>query len=352
MEGAKPGSVIGTVRSHDTRELPESGQVTYTVVGGTDRDGTFVVDRLTGDVYLARELDYERDYHYTIHIEVVDFSSTLPSSHMVLLDIDVQDSNDHAPHFPEDPVTIVISESTEPGMPVYTFQAADGDGSGPNSELYYTIQQQGPGDPGLLNLDPRTGVLSLGQPLDHEIISSLVMVVQATDSPLNASQRRWGSVTARVFVTDENDNAPVFTSPSVVSVMEDQPVGFVVLYVMARDADQGENGRMSYRIQAGDSAGKFSINPSTGESFIPSLRTPLIHSVLLSRRESRNVSLAAVPSLFFSLSLSLPLCVPSFSPSLFLSLSVSPLQPLAKPSSLPRALLTCSQSGLCVYPFP
>lgn len=269
MEGAKPGSVIGSVRSHDTQKLPEAGQVTYTVVGGTDRDGTFVVDRVTGDVYLARELDYERDSRYSIHIEVVDFSSVPPSSHMVLLDIDVQDSNDHAPHFPEDPVTIVISESTEPGTPVYTFQASDGDGSGPNSELRYTIQQQWPGDPGLLHLDPSTGVLSLGLPLDHEATSSLVLVVQATDSPLNVSQRRWGSVTARVFVTDENDNAPFFTSPSVVSVMEDQPVGFVVLYVMARDADQGENGRVSYRIQMGDSAGKFSLNPGTGESFIP-----------------------------------------------------------------------------------
>ncbi|KAG5269346.1 hypothetical protein AALO_G00200980 [Alosa alosa] len=263
-EGAKPGSVIGSVRSHDAQELPETGQVTYTVVGGTDRDGTFVVDRLTGDVYLARELDYERDSRYSIHIEVVDFSSALPSSHMVLLDIDVQDSNDHAPHFPEDPVTIVISESTEPGTPVYTFQASDGDGSGPNSELHYTIQQQWPADPGLLDLDPNTGVLSLGMPLDHETTSSLVLVVQATDSPLNASQRRLGSVTARLFVTDENDNAPVFASPSAVSVMEDQPVGFVVLYVMARDADQGENGRVSYRIQTGDSAGKFSLNPSTG----------------------------------------------------------------------------------------
>lgn len=278
MEGAKPGSVIGSVKSHDSQELPETGQVTYTVVGGTDRDGTFVVDRLTGDVYLARELDYERDSRYTIHIEVVDFSSALPSSHMVLLDIDVQDSNDHAPHFPEDPVTIVISESTEPGMPVYTFQASDGDGSGPNSELHYTIHQQWPGDPGLLNLDPDTGVLSLGQPLDHETTSSLVLVVQATDSALNASQRRWGSVTARVFITDDNDNTPVFVSPSVVSVMEDQPVGFVALYVMARDADQGENGRVSYRIQAGDSAGKFSLNPSTGESSTPH-RLPLkVHS--------------------------------------------------------------------------
>ncbi|KAF6716279.1 Protocadherin-16 [Oryzias melastigma] len=46
--------------------------------------------------------------------------------------------------------------------------------------------------------------------------------------------------------------------------MEDQPVGFVILHVMARDADEGENGRVSYRIQSGNSAGRFSLSPNTG----------------------------------------------------------------------------------------
>lgn len=267
VEEAKPGSIIGSVRFHD-REAPEAGEVTYTVVGGTDQDGTFVVDRLTGDVYLARPLDYERDARYTLQIEVDDFSQTLPSSTLVQLDIDVEDSNDHAPQFPEDPITIVIPESMESGSSVYTFQATDKDGSGPNSELSYSILHQWPDTPGLLILDPSTGILSLGQELDHEVTSSLILVVQATDSPLNASQRRWGSVTARIYVTDENDNAPVFSSPTAVSVMEDQPVGFVVLYVMARDADQGENGRMTYSIQSGNTGGTFSLNPNTGKSHL------------------------------------------------------------------------------------
>lgn len=84
-----------------------------------------------------------------------------------------------------------------------------------------------PDTPDLLTLDPSTGVLTLGQKLDRESTPSLYLVVRATDQAVDPSQRRWGSVTARVFVTDENDNAPVFSSPSAVSVMEDQPVGWV-----------------------------------------------------------------------------------------------------------------------------
>ncbi|XP_042287246.1 protocadherin-16-like [Thunnus maccoyii] len=265
VEGAPPGSIIGSVRPHDQLEpaLLE-GQVTYLVVGGTDRDGTFMVDHLKGDVYLVRELDYEKGSRYTLNIEVSDFSQAFPSSHLVQLDINVQDSNDHAPQFTEDPITIVIPENVEPGASIYTFQAMDQDGSGPNSELRYSIEHYWPNTPDLLALDPITGVLTLGQKLDCESTPSLYLVVRATDQALDPLQRRWSSVTARVFVTDENDNAPVFSSPSAVSVMEDQPVGFVILYVMARDEDEGENGRVSYRIQTGNSAGRFSLNPNTG----------------------------------------------------------------------------------------
>ncbi|XP_074527695.1 protocadherin-16 isoform X1 [Halichoeres trimaculatus] len=265
VEGAAPGSIIGSVRPHDQ---PESalleGQVTYLVVEGTDRDGTFMVDRLKGDVILVRELDYEKGSRYTLQIEVSDFSQAFPNSYLVQLDINVQDSNDHSPVFTEDPVTIVIPENMEPGASIYTFQALDQDGSGPNSELLYSIEHYWPNTPDLLILDPTSGVLTLGQKLDREMTPSLYLVVRATDQAVDPSQRRWGSVTARVFVTDENDNSPVFSSPSAVSVMEDQPVGFVILYVMARDEDEGENGRVSYRIQAGNSAGRFSLNPNTG----------------------------------------------------------------------------------------
>ncbi|XP_053728138.1 protocadherin-16-like [Synchiropus splendidus] len=263
IEDTLPGSLIGSVRLSGQQPTQE-GEVTYTVVGGTDRDGTFVVDRLTGDVYLAQPLDYEKEMHYVLKIEVDDFSRTPPSSTLVHLDIDVQDSNDHAPEFPEDPVTVVISESMQPGSSVYTFQATDKDGSGPNSEPTYSILHQWPNTPGQLSLDPTTGVLSLEKELDHEVTSSLILVVKATDSAADVSQRRWGSVTARIYVTDENDNSPVFSSPTAVSVMEDQPVGFVALYVMARDADQGENGRVTYSIQSGNTGGTFSLNPDTG----------------------------------------------------------------------------------------
>lgn len=46
---------------------------------------------------------------------------------------------------------------------------------------------------------------------------------------------------------------------------------FVVLYVMARDGDEGEHGRVSYRITAGNGAGRFRLDADTGETQHPKL---------------------------------------------------------------------------------
>lgn len=125
-ESTPPGSVIGSVRSQNHQQSSSvEGQVTYLVVGGTDQEGTFMVDHLKGDVFLVRELDYEKGPSYTLHVEVSDFSQAFPSSRLLQLNIEVEDRNDHAPHFTEDPVTIVIPENMEPGASIYAFQASD-----------------------------------------------------------------------------------------------------------------------------------------------------------------------------------------------------------------------------------
>lgn len=261
LEGVKPGSVIGSVAPLDA---PARGQLIYTVVGGGG-DGTFVVDSMTGEIYAARELDYEAGARHVLQVSAEDTQHGYPSSRLVLVQIHVQDCNDQAPTFPEDPITIVVPENAQVGSSIFTFQALDGDGVGPNSQVRYALLHlEPPGAP--FQLDGRSGQLTLRQRLDREAAASFLLVVEATDQPRNVSQRRSAAVTARVFVTDENDNAPVFLSPATVSIMEDQPTGFVALHVVAQDSDLGENGRVSYSLRAGNADGRFHLNPSTGES--------------------------------------------------------------------------------------
>ncbi|XP_072333668.1 protocadherin-16-like [Scyliorhinus torazame] len=262
IEGMAPGSRIGSVASKD-RLARADGQVTYTLVGGTDLDGRLVVNRLTGDIYLAQELDYELGSHYQLEVAVDDLSTGFPHSTITIVEIDIEDRNEYAPHFAEDPITVVISENTEIGASVHTFHAADKDGSGPNSEVRYSLLQHTP--PGtFLHIDPITGILTVGAPIDRELNPFFLLVVQAVDQALNSSQRKSSAVTVRVFVTDENDNSPHFLSPSVLSVIENQPIGTVISYVVAEDVDLGENGRLSYQIKSSSGGTRFRLDANTG----------------------------------------------------------------------------------------
>ncbi|XP_053163649.1 protocadherin-16 [Hemicordylus capensis] len=260
VEGLQPGSILGSVAPAEPRS---QGQATYMLVGGGSGEGLFVVDAATGDIYVAQELDYEAGMRHTLQVSVEDALQGYLSQRLVLVEIHVQDRNDHVPAWPQDPVTVVVSESATPGSSLFTFQALDGDGSGPNSQLHYRLLPRGaPRLP--FWLDAQSGELRLQGALDREAQSAYLLVVEATDQALNASQRHSAAVTAHVFVMDENDNAPEFLSPSQVTVPEDQPTGFLLLQVVARDHDLGENGRVSYLLRAGNADGRFHLNPSTG----------------------------------------------------------------------------------------
>ncbi|XP_042316175.1 protocadherin-16 [Sceloporus undulatus] len=259
-EGLPPGSVIGSVAA---AEPVPRGQATYVLVGSSHAGGLFIVDAETGEIYVTQELDYEAGMRHTLQVSVEDALQGYPTQRLVLVEIHVQDRNDHAPTWPQDPVTVVVSESATLGLSLFTFQALDRDGPGPNSQLRYSLLRQEAAHPPF-QLDPGSGELSLQGLLDRETQAAYLLVVQATDQALNASHRRSAAVTAHVFLVDENDNAPEFLSPARVNIPEDQPTGFLVLQVVARDHDLGENGRVSYALRAGNAKGRFHLNPSTG----------------------------------------------------------------------------------------
>jgi protocadherin-16/23 len=115
-------------------------------------------------------------------------------------------------------------------------------------------------------VDPLTGTLTLNADLDYETLSEYTLIVQATDQPSNKSERLSTSVTARVIVTDANDNPPVFVSPASSSVLlsDSATVGMTLCHVIAVDRDSGENGRVTYVIVSGNQEGKFALSYDTG----------------------------------------------------------------------------------------
>ena len=69
----------------------------------------------------------------------------------------------------------------------------------------------------------------------------------------------------RVNILDENDNKPVFSSPTYnIKLSESVPSNVVVFTFSAKDIDQGVNSRVVYKVVHGFPQGDFSLNEDTG----------------------------------------------------------------------------------------
>ncbi|XP_045768746.1 protein dachsous [Maniola jurtina] len=271
-EDAKVGYIVGTVAccDNDIRENSINGeeerQISYLLMPLTSdhSPGTFEIDRRTGYLVVARQLDREIQDEYRLEVRALDTSATNnPQSSAVTVRIEIIDVNDNAPQWPEDPINIEVSEVTPVGMTIYNFTASDTD-AGSNGELNFSIMSSLPLNKNAFTLDPLTGSLTLTSPLDYELLKEYWLVIEASDLAANITERMVTSATVHVAVIDANDNTPTFVSTSKVSVTLNTLSG-TLYQALAVDTDSGDNGRISYFIAGGNDQAYFSIEYDTGK---------------------------------------------------------------------------------------
>ena len=165
--------------------------------------------------------------------------------------ITVTNENDNAPSFTSDAAVSVAENQAV----AYTALATDADGD----DLSYNLSGT---DAALFMIDATTGEVSFIEAPDFEAPGDADgdnvydIVVTASDGTNSTDQ------TVAITVTNENDNAPSFTSDAAVSVAENQAVAYTAL---ATDADGDP---LSYSLSGSDAA-LFMIDGATGEvSFI------------------------------------------------------------------------------------
>lgn len=245
-------------------------QVTYTLNSiSTDViENAFDIDRSTGSLVVAHQLDREQQSEYRLEVRALDTTaSNNPQSSAVNIKIEIIDQNDNYPQWPIDPIEISIMENSPIGMALYNFTAIDID-LGPNGNIQYELVQQMPWNRKTFNVDPLTGTLTQLLPIDYEDLNEYLLVVKATDQSINPNERLSSLVTARITVIDANDNGPVFVYPNadnaVIYVSESISLGESVTRVIAIDKDSNNNSRISYSIISGNEEGQFGINSMTG----------------------------------------------------------------------------------------
>lgn len=271
-ENAKIGHVVGTVACCDSDiqdnliNSDEEKQISYLLMPLTadHSPGTFEIDRRTGSLVVARQLDREIQDEYRLEVRALDTSATNnPQSSAVTVKIEIVDVNDNVPQWPQDPINFEVSEVTPIGMTVYNFTAKDAD-SGVNGELNFHIVSSLPSTKNVFSLDPLTGSLTLASALDFETLKEYWLVLEATDLAINVSERMATSATVHISVTDANDNIPTFVSSNKASVSLNTISG-TLYQALAVDADSGDNGRISYYISSGNDHAYFSMEYDTGK---------------------------------------------------------------------------------------
>ncbi|XP_040588539.1 LOW QUALITY PROTEIN: cadherin-23 [Mesocricetus auratus] len=251
-----------TIQALDLDEGP-NGTVTYAIVAGNIIN-TFRINRHTGVITAAKELDYEISHgRYTLLVTATDqcpiLSHRLTSTTTVV--VNVNDINDNVPTFPRDYEGPFDVTEGQPGPRVWTFLAHDRD-SGPNGQVEYSVVD---GDPlGEFVISPVEGVLRVRKEveLDRETIAFYNLTICARDRgvpPLSST------MLVGIRVLDINDNDPVLLNlPMNVTISENSPVSSVVAHVRASDADSGCNALLTFNITAGNRERAFIINATTG----------------------------------------------------------------------------------------
>lgn len=254
-------------------DLGPNSELTFAISAGNKRD-TFYIDPLTGILYLRKSLDYEEQIRYTLNITCSDGGHPRLSS-VTSVTIEVIDTNDNPPVFPNTAIVRQIREGILVRTPIVTITAEDPD-SGDNGVVSYSILSQEPQDQvRRFGINPSSGVIHTLLPIDREEVDTFNLVVVATDQAHPPSARLSAEKQVIVFVEDINDNAPIFVSMSAIVLPPlsagnfnyHQTENIQVMQLLARDLDSSTNGLVTYELlrSSVNYSNMFEVYRNTGE---------------------------------------------------------------------------------------
>ncbi|XP_065266020.1 protocadherin gamma-B5-like [Emys orbicularis] len=268
-EDSVPGTVIALIKVRD-RDDGENGKVSCRL----QEDLPFKILSSSNNYYkLLTEstLDRERTPEYNITITAIDKGSPILSTQKTIL-LQISDINDNAPVFEKPSYTAYVPENNPSGASIFSVKASDRD-LDRNARITYSILSSNLQELPLssyISINSQTGAIYAQRSFDYEQFREFEMQVKARDSgspPLSSN------VTVRVFILDQNDNAPRILYPSLGAdgsalfemVPRSAEAGFLVTKVVAVDADSGHNAWLSYHLLQATEPTLFSMGLHSGE---------------------------------------------------------------------------------------
>ncbi|XP_063807494.1 protocadherin Fat 3 isoform X5 [Pseudophryne corroboree] len=237
---------------------PEGQGIIYTIVDG-DSYNQFNIDFDTGVLSVVSPLDFELTPSFKLTIRASDSLTSARAE--VIVDISVNDVNDNPPVFQFPSYNATLSESSLIGTPVLQVVATDAD-SDNNKIIRYQIVQDIINNTDSFHIDSASGLILTARMLDHEVSQQSALRIRATD---NGFPSLSSEVLVTIYITDLNDNPPVFNQLIYESyVSELAPRGHFVTCVQASDADSTDIDRLEYSILSGNDRVNFFMDSKSG----------------------------------------------------------------------------------------
>ncbi|XP_061089897.1 protocadherin-8-like [Conger conger] len=266
-EAAAAESFVALIRTLD-RDSGYNGNVRVRLHGHEH----FKLQQAYGDAVMivtTTTLDREKNPEYNLTVEAEDLGSP-PFKTITQYSIRVSDENDNAPVFSKSVYEVSVIENNSPGSYITTVVARDLDIGDNGKVVYRLIDRDVFGGVPLstfISVNPVSGSLYCARSFNYELVKLLEVNIEATD---RGSLQLSSTATIRIKVVDQNDNSPYITYPVLHNDVADVPIpynapyGYLALQVKARDADEGPNSHLTFRILE-DKNRFFSMKKDSGE---------------------------------------------------------------------------------------
>ncbi|KAM9834069.1 protocadherin alpha-8-like isoform 26-T26 [Syngnathus typhle] len=297
-EDSRPGTTVALISVNDF----DSG-LNGKVICSINEDVPFTLSPSLQDKMFSlvtnSPLDREKRSHYDVTVVARDAGQPALSS-IKTISVSISDVNDNSPEFSSSPYTFYVTEGNDAGAAIFSVKAFDQDDND-NAVISYHILRNDNTLSTFLSINSENGQISALKSFDFETLKSFQFQVVARDGgspPLSSN------VTVKVFILDQNDNAPVILYPvssngsaqGVEEIPRNIKAGDLVTKVRAYDADIGYNGWLLFSLQRVSDHSLFSLDRYTGQ--IRTLRSltetdEAEHRLLVLVKDNGNVSLSA-----------------------------------------------------------
>ncbi|XP_036825986.1 protocadherin alpha-8-like [Oncorhynchus mykiss] len=248
QENVGVGTVVIRVNATDADEGSNS-EVEFSL-GKTLRRKVydmFELDRLTGDIRVKGEVDFEDTEVYKLDVQASDKGQP-PLTVECRVIIKIIDINDNEPEIDVTSLSNTVSEESKPGTVISLISVTDKD-SGINGKVMSSMSENIPFELKPSYKENVYSIVTKGR-LDRELVSHYDITITATDCgqpPLSTFK------TLSIQISDVNDNSPEFyQDPLELYLVENNAPGASIFSVIASDKDLNENAAISYHIGRGE----------------------------------------------------------------------------------------------------